>query len=66
MQTGLIRIVVGLILVLGAVGGIENSITDQDLGLGLLIALAGIGLMAWASVDINRQTNDTLQKLSKY
>jgi|LauGreDrversion4_2_1035121.scaffolds.fasta_scaffold28939_9 hypothetical protein len=66
MQTGLIRIVVGLILVLGAVGGIENSITDQDLGLGLLIALAGIGLMAWASVDINRQTRETLQDLRKY
>jgi hypothetical protein len=60
--TGLIRIVVGFLCVLGALGGM-----DQQPGAGLwaqtLIAVVGLVLMLWAAVDINRITTQTLNRL---
>lgn len=42
---GSIRFFLGLLLTLGAVGGIENSVTDSELIQSTLVAVAGIALM---------------------
>ena len=42
----MIRIVLGLIIVMGGVGGVENSQTDVDLLLAALISAFGLMLMA--------------------
>jgi hypothetical protein len=59
--TGLIRIVLGFLCVLGALGGM-----DQQPGAGLLaqtgIAVAGLALMLWAARDINRIANNTINR----
>jgi threonine/homoserine/homoserine lactone efflux protein len=61
-QTGLIRIVVGLVLVLGAVGGMEQQ-PEASLLAQTLVAVIGLALMLWAAVDINRNTTHTLNTL---
>jgi hypothetical protein len=61
-QTGLIRIVVGLTLVLGAVGGMEHQ-PEAPLLAQTAVALVGIALMLWAARDINRNTTHTLNNL---
>ena len=48
---GTIRFAVGFILVQGGVGGIENNV---DMLPSLYYAIAGLGLMAWATVDFNK------------
>jgi hypothetical protein len=59
--TGLIRIAVGFLCVLGALGGME-----QQPGAGLwaqtLIAVLGLALMLWAARDINRIANRTINR----
>ena len=53
---GTIRIILGLLLTMGGVGGIEadtSSVFPLD---SLAIALLGLALMAWAVVDINKAT----------
>jgi hypothetical protein len=59
--TGLIRITLGFLCVLGALGGME-----QQPGAGLLaqtaVAVLGLALMLWAAVDINRLTTQTLNR----
>ena len=61
-QTGMIRIVVGLLLTLGAVGGMEQQ-PDAPLLAQTAVALVGIALMLWAARDINRNTTETLNTL---
>jgi protein-S-isoprenylcysteine O-methyltransferase Ste14 len=61
-QTGMIRIVVGLLLTLGAVGGMEHQ-PEAPLLLQTAIAVVGILLMLWAARDINRNTTHTLNTL---
>jgi hypothetical protein len=58
-QTGMIRIVLGLLLTLGAVGGMEHQ-PEAPLLAQTAIALVGILLMLWAARDINRNTTETL------
>jgi hypothetical protein len=59
--TGLIRITLGFLCVLGALGGM-----DQQPGAGLLaqtaVAVVGLVLMLWAARDINRLSNQTLNR----
>jgi hypothetical protein len=59
--TGLIRITLGFLCVLGALGGM-----DQQPGAGLLaqtvIAVLGLALMLWAARDINRTANNTINR----
>ena len=59
--TGLIRIALGFLCVLGALGGME-----QQPGAGLLaqtaVAVLGLALMLWAARDINRLTTQTLNR----
>ena len=59
--TGLIRIALGFLCVLGALGGME-----QQPGAGLLaqtvIAVVGLVLMLWAARDINRIANNTINR----
>jgi hypothetical protein len=61
-QTGMIRIVVGLMLTLGALGGMEQQ-PEAPLLVQTVIALAGILIMLWAARDINRNTTETLKGL---
>ena len=63
-QTGMIRIVMGLLMALGAVGGMEQQ-PDADLLVQSLVALAGIALMLWAVRDINRQADSTINNLKR-
>lgn len=60
-SNGVIRLFVGFFLTMGAVGGLETQL-GAELEQGLL-ALLGLSLMAWAAVDINRNTRDTLKGL---
>jgi hypothetical protein len=64
-QAGAIRLVTGLILVLGAVGGMEDPSKADALLLQLGIAVVGLGLMFWGTVAVNRQTRSTLDQLYK-
>jgi hypothetical protein len=60
-QTGLIRIVVGLMLTLGALGGMEQQ-PEAPLLAQTMIALVGLVLMLWAARDINRIANNTINR----
>jgi hypothetical protein len=60
--TGLIRITVGLLLVMGALGGMEQQ-PEAPLLAQTAIAVVGLGLMLWAAVDINRIANNTINRL---
>lgn len=51
---GTIRIVAGLILTLGGVGGIEQSMELLPLD-SLAIALVGLALFAWGALDAARE-----------
>lgn len=42
---GTIRILLGLLIVMGAVGGMEME--TATMGEGILLALGGLGIMAW-------------------
>jgi hypothetical protein len=61
-QRGAIRLATGLLLTLGAVGGMEHQ-PEGPLLLQLAIAVVGLGLMFWAVRDINRNTNEILANL---
>jgi hypothetical protein len=61
-MTGTIRLVVGFILVFGAVGGMEHQ-PEASLLAQTLIAGAGLALMLWATRDINRRANQTIENL---
>lgn len=50
---GTIRLIVGFILVLGGVGGMELSTEAFPLD-SLAWSIAGLGLMAWAVRDVNK------------
>jgi hypothetical protein len=51
--TGLIRIVLGFLLAMGALGGMEQQ--AEGLVLQTLLALCGLALLLWALLDINRK-----------
>jgi hypothetical protein len=61
-QRGTIRLVTGLLLTLGAVGGMEQQ-PEASLLLQTAIAVAGLALLFWAVRDINRNTNNILANL---
>jgi hypothetical protein len=61
-QAGGIRLVTGLLLTLGAVGGMEHQ-PEASLLLQSLIAVLGLGLMFWGTIAVNRQTRRTLDNL---
>ena len=64
-MTGTIRLVVGFILVFGAVGGMENPDQADYLVEQMLIAVAGLALMLWATRDINRRADQTIDSLGR-
>lgn len=43
---GSIRFIVGFLIVFGAVGGIENSLSNSALLAGIIVAGFGLGIMA--------------------
>jgi hypothetical protein len=52
----------GLILVLGAVGGMDQQ-PEASLLAQSLIAILGLGLMFWGTQAVNAQTRRTLDNL---
>ena len=64
-MTGTIRLVVGFILVFGAVGGMENPDQADYLVEQVLIAVVGLALMLWATRDINRRADQTIDSLGR-
>jgi 4-hydroxybenzoate polyprenyltransferase len=65
MAKGFIRIASGLLLTLGAVGGMENPDQSEFLLEQFGLAVLGLILMAWAARDINREADRTLDTLAK-
>jgi len=63
--TGLIRITLGFLCALGAVGGMENPAQADYLLAQTVIAVVGLALMLWAARDINRQADRTIQSMSR-
>jgi hypothetical protein len=61
-QRGTIRLITGLMLTLGAVGGMEQQ-PQGPLLLQIGIAVVGLALMFWAVRDINRNADEILAKL---
>lgn len=61
-QTGLIRLVVGFLLMFGAVGGMEQQ-PEAGLVLQTVIAAIGAVLCFWALRDINSNADKTIQNL---
>ena len=52
---GSIRVLVGLILVMGGVGGIENDTSNIALPMApLMISIAGLAMMAWGARAANK------------
>jgi hypothetical protein len=49
MNSATFLMITGLLLTMGGVGGIENSVTDADMGTALLISILGMGVM-WCGV----------------
>lgn len=45
MKSGMFLFVTGLLLTLGGVGGIEHSITDEELLSGVIASVVGLGIM---------------------
>lgn len=43
---GAIRVIAGLIITAGAVGGVEVSITDFELAMATLVAIGGLAIMS--------------------
>ena len=55
---GTIRLVLGLLLVMGGVGGIETNTVEVIPMDSLGIALVGMFLMGWAAYDMNKHECD--------
>jgi hypothetical protein len=53
-KQGMFVFVVGLILTMFAVGGVENSITNAELLQSLAVAVTGLGCMFCGTVMIKR------------
>jgi uncharacterized membrane protein len=53
-KQGMFVFIVGLLIVLAGVGGVEQSITDTELTSALLVALVGLGSMYCGTVMIRR------------
>jgi len=53
-KQGMFVFVVGLILTMFAVGGVENSITNTELLQSLAVAVTGLGCMFCGTVMIKR------------
>jgi cell division protein FtsW (lipid II flippase) len=64
-MTGTIRLVVGFLMVFGAVGGMDNPDQADYLVEQMLIAVAGLALMLWATRDINRRADQTIDSLGR-
>jgi hypothetical protein len=60
---GTIRLVVGFLLMFGAVGGMDNPALADYLAPQIILALLGAGLALWAVRDINRRADQTIRNL---
>jgi 4-hydroxybenzoate polyprenyltransferase len=57
---GLLRFIIGLLLTFGAVGGMEDPALADFLAAQLIVAVAGLALMFWATVAMNRHADRTI------
>lgn len=53
-QPGTIRLILGMILVFGAVGGMDDPALVDHFAEQMLLAILGLTLMFWASKAINK------------
>jgi 4-hydroxybenzoate polyprenyltransferase len=60
---GLLRFILGLLLVFGAVGGMEDPAKADFFLEQLIVAVAGIVIMFWATVAMNRHADKTIDRL---
>ena len=60
MGKGSIRLLIGFLMLFGAVGGMENPDQADFFLEQLMIAVVGMALMMWAVGDINRQADKTI------
>lgn len=54
---GAVLVFVGLLLTLGGVGGVENSLDDSTLLSATIVSLVGLVLMGLGTCYINENTN---------
>lgn len=57
---GSIRLLMGFLMLFGAVGGMDNPDQAEFFLAQLAIAVVGLALMAWAVRDINCQADRTI------
>lgn len=50
---GSIRIIGGLVLTLGGVGTVENSMTNPELFVGIIVSLIGLAVLASGAKAVN-------------
>jgi cell division protein FtsW (lipid II flippase) len=60
---GTIRFILGLLMVMGAVGGMDDPTKFDYFYQQLALAALGLAIMAWAVRDINRQADKTIDTL---
>jgi heme O synthase-like polyprenyltransferase len=60
---GLLRFILGLLLVFGAVGGMDDTTQAAFFVEQLLCAVAGLALMLWATVAMNRHADSTIDRV---
>jgi uncharacterized membrane protein len=60
---GILFFIVGLIVTMGGVGGVETSQTNYELFLSSVVSLVGLALMYVGVMYVNDQTNTTMRKL---
>jgi hypothetical protein len=63
MMRGTIRLVVGFLLMFGAVGGMDDPANADYLVHQIIAALTGAALAFWAIRDINRNADSTIRNL---
>jgi cell division protein FtsW (lipid II flippase) len=60
---GSIRLLIGFLMMFGAVGGMENPDQAEYFLEQLAFAVLGLALMMWAVRDINRQADQTIDNI---
>jgi uncharacterized membrane protein len=60
MKTGMFLFITGLLLTLGGVGGIEHSITDDELISGVIASAVGLGIMYCGVLFLQREPGSSV------
>lgn len=55
MKSAMFVFITGLLVTLGAVGGVENSVTNYELLDSVIVAVVGLAVMAVGTLMLKRQ-----------